>query len=131
MTAHPYLPEKHRHAIPARVRMLLPLIGSPIDGEALAACNAIVKTLAAAGLDLNDLAAVIHCSSEAKPNTLRATHLAFDLARTCRDLERGILSARERAFVGEMVRRGRRSPSPKQARWLGDIYAKIQDELAA
>ncbi len=43
---------------------LLPLIGSPMDGEALNACRALVKTLAAVGLDLHDMAASIPTAAD-------------------------------------------------------------------
>ena len=46
-------------AIPTKVRAILPLCGSEIDGEALGACRAVGRVLNAAGLDFRDLAAAI------------------------------------------------------------------------
>lgn len=45
--------------IPAKVRLLVPVLGAPIDGEALGACRAIGRTLTSAGLDFHDLAAAL------------------------------------------------------------------------
>ena len=45
--------------IPMKVRAILPLCGSAIDGEALGACRAVGRVLDAAGLDFRDLAAAI------------------------------------------------------------------------
>ena len=123
-----------RPAIPPRVTRLLPLLASPIDGEALNTRDAILKTLAAVGLDLNDLAAVISAAGEPSPIARRDATAApgfFDMARACRDRDRGRLEARERTFVADMVRKGSLPPSPRQAQWLGDIFAKLQQKRAA
>ncbi len=122
-----------RPAIPVRVTRLLPLLGSPIDGEALNTRDAIMKTLAAVGLDLNDLAAAILTTGEPSlvvKSEVTAAPGFFDMARACRDLDGGRLDAHERAFVADMVRRGSQSPSPRQARWLGDIFAKLHRRAA-
>ena len=42
--------------IASRLGSLLRMLGSPVDGEALAACRAIGRTLQGAGCDLHDLA---------------------------------------------------------------------------
>jgi hypothetical protein len=42
-----------------RVAAVLPLLASPHDGEALAACRALVRILDAAGFSLHDLADLI------------------------------------------------------------------------
>ena len=118
--------------IPPQVLKLIPRFASDDPHELSATRNAISRVLRSAGWDWHDLAAAC-VSSLPSPELKRAEPAPqfFDLARACRDLDKGILTSRERAFVSEMVRRGRMSPSPKQARWLGDIYGKIQDELAA
>lgn len=55
-----------------------------------------------------------------------------DIARAARDLDRGRLSPKERAFVVDMVRRGFSfHPSPRQAAWLGDILSRLEARAAA
>ncbi len=121
-----------RPAIPARVARLLPLLASPIDGEALNACRALVKAVASEGLDLRDLAAELTASGRSPVTAPQ--HAApgfFDMSRACRDFDQGRLSPRERAFVNEMVKLGARPPTPPQARWLGAIFARLRDRSAA
>ena len=51
--------------IPMKVRAILPLCGSEIDGEALGACRAVGRVLNAAGFDFRDLAAAIRVDEPA------------------------------------------------------------------
>ncbi|MCJ2070040.1 hypothetical protein MKK75_14760 [Methylobacterium sp. J-030] len=45
--------------IPEKVRRLVPVLGSPVDGEALGAARAIGRVLTGAGLGFTDLASAI------------------------------------------------------------------------
>ena len=57
--------------IPLRVRLIVPMLGSSVDGEALGACRAIGRTLDTAGLDFHALAAAIRVEGEEHPETGR------------------------------------------------------------
>lgn len=50
---------KERPIIPDKARKVIPLLGSPNEGEALGACRALGRVLAGSGLDFSDLAAAI------------------------------------------------------------------------
>ena len=119
-------------SVPPLIKRLIPLLASPIDGEALNTRDAIVRTLAASGLDLHDLADAI-CSKPSPIDRRDAMGAPgfFDMARACRDLDGGRLEVRERIFVADMVRRGSQPPSPRQAQWLGDIFSKLHRRRAA
>lgn len=53
-----------RPAIPEKVRRIVPLLGSPNEGEALGACRALARVLAGSGLDFGDLAAALPIGPE-------------------------------------------------------------------
>lgn len=46
-----------RNPLPDKLRKLVPMLGSPVDGERLAATHAIERAIRAAGLTFHDLAA--------------------------------------------------------------------------
>ena len=48
----------HAHVVP-RIDLLTRMLGSPVDGEALAACRALEQTLDANGLDFHWVADVV------------------------------------------------------------------------
>lgn len=53
--------------IPVKVQRLIPVLASPIDGEALGAARAIRRVLESAGLGFSDLAAAIPGDAELRP----------------------------------------------------------------
>lgn len=57
----------------ADIAKLIPLIGSPLDGEALAAARAIARKLEARGLTLHDLAALVGGGARPAPPPRPAT----------------------------------------------------------
>ena len=48
---------KQRIAIPQKITRIIPLMGSPVNGEALSACHAVGRVLEHSGLTYRDLAA--------------------------------------------------------------------------
>ena len=118
-----------RPAIPARIARLIPLLGSPVDGEALGTRDAIVKTLASAGLDLHDLAAAIQVAEET--SAARSMPNVFEMARAWPDIDCGRLTQPQKKFVGDMCRLGTRQPTERQVEWLAAIYFKLTRKAAA
>lgn len=139
-----------RLAIPTRVRLLVPMLGSDMDGEALNACRAIRRTLAGAGLDFHALADAIgaDAAAQARPAqpprageppqyrpqrrhawtfTERQTATHRQMARYCRDNDKGRLSRRERNFIWTIATQGRELTMP-QADWLADITDRLEKE---
>lgn len=138
-----------RHAIPSRVRLLVPMLGSDMDNEALSACRAIRRTLASADLDFHALADAIGATAAPDHNPApprageppryrpqrrhawtfteaqTATHRR--MARFCRDNDRGRLSRRERNFIWTIATHGRELTVP-QADWLTDICDRLEKE---
>ena len=123
---------------PPIVSRLLPRLATEHIGELVATRDAIVRSLRAVGLDLHDLAAA--CSEPSLSTAAsytRATSTSYspsfgDMARGCRDFDRGRLTPRERSFVAEMCGKGFAfSPTPRQAAWLGDILDRLQGRAAA
>jgi hypothetical protein len=51
---------------PKRIGMLVAMMSSPVDGEALAALRACTKELKRIGMDWNDVAAMISSSASAR-----------------------------------------------------------------
>ena len=128
--------------IPRRITLIIPRMATTHVGELVAARDAISRALASAGLDWHDLAkACVSAGSEGDVETLpsscrRETHSGLasfgDRARAARDLDRGRLTLKERAFVSDMVAKGFVfRPSPRQAAWLGDILDGLQRRAAA
>ena len=120
----------------SKLKRLIPLLGSPHDGEALAARNMIVRELASGKCDLHDLAGSLPCDIAPPPEKLLRRdgplHSFGDLARAARDLDRGRLSLTERAFIVDMVAKGFSFwPSARQAQWLDDILDRLQRRAAA
>ncbi len=119
----------------SKVASLVRLLGSDQDGEALAACRALSRILAANGSDLHSLAAEI----EAQPYAVSSTSAPpasrkpwATVARWVHDHSDDRLSAREREFVADLttyLRRGR-EPSEKQAEWLQKIYGRLVEAAA-
>jgi hypothetical protein len=137
-----------RISIPPKVAKILPLMGSPVDGEALGACRAVGRVLEHSGLTYRDLAAAIP-TREAAPglgdSRLRPTPAyrpsrrkvsVFTPAQAahhrrmaiwCRNNERGRLTPREREFIANIAS-WRRELSIIQADWLTDITDRLEQE---
>ena len=138
-----------RLAIPTRVRLLVPMLGSDMDGEALGACRAIRRTLSGVGLDFHALADAISADAaqdrpaqqprageppQYRPQrrhawtfTERQTAAHRQMARFCRDNDRGRLNRRERNFIWSIATHGRELTVP-QADWLTDICDRLEKE---
>ncbi len=117
-----------------KIAKLVRLLGSDKPGEVVAAAAAIGRTLKSNGRDWHDLShACEHISVRAASRVVRPAPTAFgDLARFCRDNDRGRLGPAERQFVLDMVRRGFNwSPTAKQRAWLDAIAVRLQQEAAA
>ncbi|MEO1102907.1 MAG: hypothetical protein AAFW98_04120 [Pseudomonadota bacterium] len=118
--------------IPPKIKQLIPLLASNQDGEVVAAVRAINRTLSQQGLDFHDLAAAACVSATAKgPTSTRASDLDPEEWREvvlfCAD-RRARLSNREAAFVTSILYRvsQNREPTPKQAKWMFDIYDRLR-----
>lgn len=134
-------------ALPPKVRLLVPVLGSPSDGEALGACRAIGRTLRGVGLDFHDMAQAIGTTtkSESAPRSAgpppeyrpRRRHVwSFTekqtaehkrMARHCRDRDNGRLSTRERNFVWAIANH-HRELTISQADWLVSICDRLEQE---
>lgn len=105
------------NSIAPRVGQLVRLLGSTSDGEALAACRALDRTLKQVGRDFHDLARVAetHLAAPASERPTWQTR-AGNLLR----LAAGNLSKAEIDFLLSMST-WPSPPSEKQARWLAAI----------
>ena len=140
--------------IPAKVRRIMPTLGSSIDGEALGACRAIGRILDGASLSFHDLAHAIRVE-ELEPDPVAIFHgidpdpagwrsawsqnrqrSAYtprqerehrEQALYCRDHDGGRLSDRERLFVLSIAN-WRGGLSVRQGDWLTDICARLEAE---
>lgn len=124
--------------IAPRLVPLVRMLGSPVDGEALAACRAIGRTLDTAGLDFHDLADVVERAAlpvvvdqprqEASPAPeLKPWQLT---AMACIRAGMGRLKPMELDFLRGMVH-WPGEPSEKQARWLDAIASALGIEVPA
>ena len=111
-----------------RLARLIPRLGSDAEGEVLATVAAIRRQLAAAGMDLHDLVALVErgaATPSPPPDLAPASspaELAADLLATA-----ATWSPREASFLRSMVRIGRRDWSaltPRQSNWLRDLAAE-------
>ena len=135
---------------PPIVSRLIPSLGRENDHEVVAAARALDAALKNDGSDLHALARAIesigrpadNCMTSSTPTSstgggrwsppASGTPSFGDMARACRDLDRGRLELRERQFVVDMVRRGfSYRPSPRQSAWLSDIFNKLNERAAA
>jgi hypothetical protein len=114
---------------------LVALLASGKDGDVLAAVDALKRTLDAAGLDLNDLAAEILALGEVDTASQAVERCEpGDWFRFIDQLlaDTDALSDRDLQFLWSMrrsVTRGR-VPTPKQEKWLRDIEAKLTENVA-
>jgi hypothetical protein len=112
----------------AKVAKLIRLLASDKPGEALAAISAIRRTLAGAGLDLNDLAHVIETAGEIKtaPKVMPSDEtIDWQQFAACIFREHAAeLNEKEVTFV-HTLSRWDGLPSLKQQKWLRDIAARF------
>ena len=135
-----------RISIPPKVVRILPLMGLPIDGEALGACRAVGRVLEHSGLTYRDLAQAIptkqscdqpismgpvpaYQPSRRKVSAFTPAQAAHHrrMALWCRNNERGRLTPREREFIANIAS-WRRELSVGQADWLTDITDRLEQE---
>ena len=137
-----------RISIPPKITRIMPLMGSPVDGEALGAVRAVGRILEHSGLTYCDLAAAIPQGAPShglgdgrfgpvpayKPR--RRKIYVFTPGQTAhhrriaiwlRDNERGRLSQKEREFVAN-VAGWRRELTIAQADWLVDLVARVEED---
>lgn len=107
-------------AIAPRLRKLLLMLSSDHDGEVIAGARAIGRALRDSGLDWHHLADTV-IRVDRPPDDWRT------MAKYCRG-QAHRLSPREFDFISNIAL-SRCEPSPKQLKWLRDIYARLGGEL--
>jgi hypothetical protein len=114
-----------------RLGKLLRMLSSDKPGEVVAAASAIMRTLAAEGTDIHNLAdavcrpAVPRAEAKAQRASASADSTDWrDVARKCEACS-AALNERERKFVNDMVG-WRTTPSEKQQAWLLSILNKVR-----
>ncbi len=112
----------------SRLGQLILLLNSPHDGEKVAACGAIMRTLGSAGLDLHALADIVRNAAagappQTPPNNDETPHAD---AAWCLRVGASTLTARERKFL-EDIARARYPISARQRAWLDDIVARLEE----
>ena len=131
MNAHAPIAERIAPLVP-RLAPLIGKLGSPHDGEILAAARAIGRQLEPHGLGWNDLGRMLEAGPaapvDADPERERWAEMADYCAR--RD---ALLTEKEADFIATMVRvlrRPRARPTPKQAAWLQGIFDRLAEGVA-
>lgn len=140
-------------AINPRALRVLPMLGSPVDAEALSACRRVGAILAKDGQNYNDLATAIRVAGEATASGPTWDSAAWDAAGAyvrpyrrkkytftpaqasehrrqalwVRNAEAGRLSQRERQFITDICHQ-RRELTVAQADWLAVIHERIAME---
>ena len=111
----------------ARLGQLILLLASPHDGEKVAACGAIVRTLGSAGLDLHALADVVRraTAGERPPDPPDEGPSPQEDAAWCLRVGAAVLTARERKFLQDIAR-ARFTLSAKQQAWLDSIVERVE-----
>jgi hypothetical protein len=130
-----------------KIGKLLKLLSSSNDGEVVATAHALIRTLAADGADIHELAERVEGRKLSEAEMQRIYDKAFaagkqsvaaaagfnnvgtpsfhSMACEIKHKEAGRLNTKERDFVNDMVRWcAYREPSEKQAKWLHAIYCK-------
>lgn len=122
-----------------RLAALIGKLGSPHDGEVLGAARALGRLLEKQGMNFNDLAIALEAETvtrivyrDREPEAEPADDWR-EVAEWC--AARGeLLSECEAEFVASMARILRRPgnrPTPKQAKWLGAIFDRLREDVAA
>lgn len=107
-----------------RTQVLVALLGSSNDGEALNACRALARALKAEGMDWHDLARGVRTVREPPPRSPpppppgAGPHHAVVKALMAKGRER--FKPREWEFL-ESLLRWHGAPTEKQAAWLADL----------
>jgi hypothetical protein len=114
-------------AIAPRVGQLLRLLASDSDGEALAACRALGRTLASAGADFHALAAAIEHQAPAVSVHRECDPHGDATARWLSVHHMSRLSAKEQSFVRDMVTWSRPA-TERQAAWLRSIVERVSGQ---
>ena len=107
-------------------RLLCLMIGTDKPGETVAAADATRRTLAAAGLDHHDLAAVVEAGLRVPLVPDDGSEDWKSVALFCRH-HRDRLGEKETEFL-ETILQYRRSPTERQLQWLHDIHVRIRRE---
>lgn len=107
-----------------RLGQLILLLSSPHDGEKVAACGAIARTLATAGLDLHALADIVRRAAAGEGLSKKEASPQADAA-WCLRVGAATLSARERKFLQDIAR-ARYPLSDRQRAWLAAIAARLE-----
>jgi hypothetical protein len=110
--------------IAGRLQKLVPLLASDKSGEVVATVEAISRLLRSHGLDFHDLAKAITAPPPAPLHDNDWARLIEHLLDASDQL-----SERDVEFlqsVKKFVATGR-APSPKQAKWIRDIRAKLKE----
>jgi hypothetical protein len=116
-------------AIPPKIALLIPLLGSDVDGEVLGAARAIGRTLGAAGQDFHDLARAIGPLTTTNQDcALARGDWRADLHLAVAHINR--LTEREQTFVSNLTSARWREPTAKQQQWLSDIAARLRRAAA-
>lgn len=110
-----------------RLGQLILLLSSPHDGEKVAACGAILRTLASAGLDLHALADIVRRAAAGEGPSIPPIEDPSPRGKAawCLRVGTATLSARERSFLHNIVR-VRYPITDKQRAWLQAIVARIE-----
>lgn len=120
-----------------RLSPLLGKLGSPHDGEVIAAARAASRLLEKAGLGWNDLGRILldGPSAAAAPTEGEAEANVYDWRDDLAELGAGwsALEPHERSFARNLTRLARRglAPTERQRRWLAVIAERLRDGGAA
>ena len=110
-------------ALPEKIALLIPLLGSDVDGEVVGAARAIERTLKAAGRDWHDLAAQLAPTVPSRELTSEDWRADLRLAA----MRFNYLVEREQSFIASLTESTRwRAPSVKQEAWLADIASRLR-----
>jgi hypothetical protein len=117
-----------------KLKSLIPMLSSPLDGEVVAAARAIERTLKRFGCDWHDLVSVIGPAAAPQPapkpefndiNKTRFTDAPWrETAKFCMEREDD-LSPREYEFVDNLLTSWRGRLTEKQAKWLASIAVRL------
>jgi hypothetical protein len=117
-------------ALPPKIALLIPLLGSDVDGEVVGAARAIERTLKASGRDWHDLAAQLANGEHDRRFERRSTddwRADLRLAAT----RFNYLAERDQSFIASLTESARwREPTAKQQQWLSDIAQRLRRAAA-
>jgi hypothetical protein len=111
-------------SIGPRLGQLVRLLGSDKDGEALAACRALGRTLASVGQDFHALAATIERPEPAAQVHYECDPRADASARWLAEHHMHRLTAKEQSFVRDMLAWSGQ-PTERQRQWLRSIVERV------